>query len=235
MQPLTSKHAVEQHARRDPNSASTLTASESCRYRTKTMVVVYYDGRIQKSFEDLVRNIGSARNLLRKGKMAAKMEEIANMALDLSAPNDELSNQLSSKLGLLSQKKISLGYFRTTRTTCTPQSTTDAGDGFFDLTDKALEKAQNLCERAAHQHLREGRADREIEHAIKKLDVATNICDDELAKSFSTGTITSEEEVDSPQIPDTPPKPLRFSMISLEVDEEEYPLAQPSLVLAARA
>src|SRR5262249_8319915 len=48
--------------------------------RQRHLLVVYYDGQIQKAFESLVRSIGTGRNHLRKGKMEAKMNALAELA-----------------------------------------------------------------------------------------------------------------------------------------------------------
>lgn len=237
LQTPVSTHPVRQQAKRKRQSTSTSSLSAPCRYRTKTMVIVEYDSEVQKSFEGLVRNIGSARNLLRKSKMAAKMDKLANMALNLgSALDDDEPDPLSSKLGPPNQPRIGFCSVRTTRAMGPTCVSADSED-FFDVTDKALEKAQGLCERAAHLHLREGNADSQIDQTVKKLNKVTSLCQTELDKLTDDGKLKPEE--DGPALrasrAQPPPKALRFSMISLEVDEDESPVLQPSLPLTAQA
>jgi hypothetical protein len=44
------------------------------------MIIVYYDKAVQDAFEDLVKFVSSSRNVMRKGKMAAKMAEMKRAA-----------------------------------------------------------------------------------------------------------------------------------------------------------
>lgn len=50
------------------------------KYRTRSMIIVYYDSAVQTAFEELVKFISTSRNAMRKGKMAAKMAEIQRAA-----------------------------------------------------------------------------------------------------------------------------------------------------------
>jgi len=44
------------------------------------MIIIYYDGEVQRAFEDLVKFVSGSRNSMRKGKMAAKMAEMKRAA-----------------------------------------------------------------------------------------------------------------------------------------------------------
>lgn len=57
-------------------------------YRTRNMIIVYYDSYVQGFFDDLVRFISSSRNLMRKAKMAAKVAQIKKLA-EMDVPDDE--------------------------------------------------------------------------------------------------------------------------------------------------
>ncbi|KAF2272993.1 uncharacterized protein EI97DRAFT_191906 [Westerdykella ornata] len=149
--------------KRKPASLASGTSSPT-RYRSRAMmIIVHYDGQIQKQFETLVRSIGTGRNLLRKAKMAARAQALA--ALASSDDDDDGSDedlmakiQLRRRNGLPSmrtQSAISNGRAATSTSTTTPES-------LFDSTDKLLEQAQSLCERGAHQSLREGDCRKEL-------------------------------------------------------------------------
>jgi hypothetical protein len=43
------------------------------KYRTRSMIVVYYDSYVQVFFEDLIVFVSASRNMMRKAKMAAKV------------------------------------------------------------------------------------------------------------------------------------------------------------------
>lgn len=129
--------------------------------RSRSMIVVSYDGQLQQSFEHIVRAIGTGRNLLRKGKMVAKMEAMAALAGSDDDSDDD--DAVMSKMGYRSRTGLSsIRTQPTTPDTDVAKSSTTPVE-VFDAVDKALENAQSLCERAAHQSLREGDCRKELE------------------------------------------------------------------------
>jgi len=124
------------------------------KYRTRSMILVYYDSAVQKAFEGLVRNIGTARNNLRKGKMAARMKQMSAMV-----DNDESPFQMPGRRNGYSPK---MAFPRAGR-----RQEPSAGQGgapdIFEMADKNLEKSQSLCEVGAHQFLRDGECTVEID------------------------------------------------------------------------
>ncbi|CZT08391.1 uncharacterized protein RAG0_13477 [Rhynchosporium agropyri] len=58
------------------------------KFRTRSMIIVYYDDRVQIAFEELVKFVSGSRNSMRKGKMAAKMAEMKRAA-ELEIESDE--------------------------------------------------------------------------------------------------------------------------------------------------
>ncbi|KAI9053092.1 hypothetical protein LZ554_003361 [Drepanopeziza brunnea f. sp. 'monogermtubi'] len=58
------------------------------RYRTRSMIIVYYDSAVQTAFEDLVKFVSGSRNSMRKGKMAAKMAAMQRAA-ELEVDDDD--------------------------------------------------------------------------------------------------------------------------------------------------
>ncbi|KAF2248774.1 hypothetical protein BU26DRAFT_305577 [Trematosphaeria pertusa] len=160
-------------------------ASGPSKYRSRTMVVVYYDGQIQKSFETLVRAIGTGRNMLRKGKMAAKMDEMAALAgSDDDDDDDDDDDAVMSKIGYrhrtgLSSMRTRAAMMRSGRG---PNNSNSTPVGLFDSTDKALEQAQGLCERAAHQSLREGDCRKELDGVRKHFEEVLETAKKEVTK-----------------------------------------------------
>lgn len=54
------------------------------------MIIVYYDKAVQDAFEDLVKFVSGSRNVMRKGKMAAKMAEMKRAAeLEVDDEDDD--------------------------------------------------------------------------------------------------------------------------------------------------
>ena len=83
------------------------------KYRTRSMIIVYYDSAVQTAFEDLVKFVSGNRNAMRKGKMAAKMAEMrraAELEVDADDDDDGLDDLLAprGKDLLATQKNVSL-------------------------------------------------------------------------------------------------------------------------------
>jgi len=57
------------------------------KYRTRSMIIVYYDSYVQLFFEDLVKFVSVSRNMMRKAKMAAKVAQIKRLA-ELEMPDE---------------------------------------------------------------------------------------------------------------------------------------------------
>ncbi|KAK4466404.1 hypothetical protein QBC42DRAFT_83584 [Cladorrhinum samala] len=58
------------------------------KYRSRSMIIVYYDSYVQSFFEELVKFVSASRNMMRKAKMAAKVAQIKRLA-ELEAPDDD--------------------------------------------------------------------------------------------------------------------------------------------------
>ena len=54
--------------------------SAAPKYRTRSMIIVYYDSTVQSAFEELVKFVSGSRNTMRKGRMAARMAEMRRAA-----------------------------------------------------------------------------------------------------------------------------------------------------------
>ncbi|KAL8690529.1 MAG: hypothetical protein Q9218_004044 [Villophora microphyllina] len=132
--------------KRKSESADLSGASGPQRYRTRSMVIVCYDSAIQEAFESLVRDIAGARNNLRKGKIAASFK--ARMA-SISMGTDDNEDGYPTLNPKMLVKRI-------------PRGSSTAADPSFDEADGHLEAAQNLCEVAAHQFLRDGDCEEEL-------------------------------------------------------------------------
>ena len=158
--PLTAIHAL--HRKRRAGSDLSGGPCVQTPYRSKSMVIVYYDSEIQSAFEALVRNIAGARNNLRKGRNTATFK--ARMATIGMGPAAVPSVKGVGDFPILDPKMMlsSLGRSRPDR-----PSGTNATKGFEDA-DRDLDEAQSLCERAAHQFLRDGDSHTEIEGTRKR-------------------------------------------------------------------
>ncbi|KAF7947844.1 hypothetical protein EAE96_008921 [Botrytis aclada] len=73
--------------------------SHAPKYRTRSMIIVYYDSAVQTAFEELVKFVSGNRNAMRKGKMAAKMAEMRRAAeMEAEEETDDESESEASKV-----------------------------------------------------------------------------------------------------------------------------------------
>ncbi|CAK7273329.1 hypothetical protein SEPCBS57363_005597 [Sporothrix epigloea] len=79
--------SLQKHAKR---SGSIVSVEGVPKYRTRSMVIVYYDSYLQSFFEELVRFISTQRNLMRKAKMAARVAQIKRL-VELEMPTESSS------------------------------------------------------------------------------------------------------------------------------------------------
>ncbi|KAI0972686.1 hypothetical protein F4678DRAFT_471649 [Xylaria arbuscula] len=151
----------------------------SPKYRSRRMVMVYYDSYVQSFFEELVKFVSAQRNLMRKAKMAAKVAHIKRLA-ELEMPEGDEDDEGEMRLQYLSTRSYggalrnpALGLMpgrgmRTSALNGGLGSFNEKGD-IWDELDKGLESVQGLCERAAHQFLRDGDCNDEIEKIKSRL------------------------------------------------------------------
>ncbi|KAF2083125.1 hypothetical protein K490DRAFT_70169 [Saccharata proteae CBS 121410] len=170
------------------------------------MIVVYYDSEVQKAFENLVRNIGTGRNILRKGKMAARMEAMAATANlhdddddhSLNDMDDDHYDPLLAKIGY--RPRGGIGAFRTTRTMGPgARFDNDREAETYDLADVALEKAQSLCERGAHQSLRDGDCRTELEGVRESFEKVVQLCQTEVQRLEEKKVLKQQRETEAQQ------------------------------------
>ena len=218
--------------------------SAAPKYRTRSMIIVYYDSTVQTAFEELVKFVSGSRNAMRKGKMAAKMAEMRRAAeLEVAADEADEDDVMSGSWGLLAAQRtvaagkagdslfptglgddsadltkprlrymstgntgpsryytrpdnfgstLSVGLLRGYRRGGTDGSVPD----IFDELDKGLEWCQSQCEHAAHQFLRDGECNQEIENIKRKLVEVREFAEKEVQR-------LKNEELNSP------PKPVR--------------------------
>jgi len=224
-------------------------ASGPVKMRSRTMIVVHYDGQIQFLFEQLVRAIATGRNMLRKGKMAAKMDAMA--ALANSSDEDE-DDALMSKIGYRYRTGLASMRARSAMIRLADENTPIER---FDTTDKALEQAQALCEKAAHQSLREGDCRKELNgvttfflevQGIAKSETARHAARREKEQrdaAHNTEELTPppEAELEKHIIPTVVPAVIDVhapaKVVDIEVDDEEdddTPFVMPPIRLTSR-
>lgn len=172
---LTNSDALRLSQRkRKTASVASGDGSGPCKFRARAEVVVYYDGDTQKRFEHLVRAISSSRNAIRKGKMSAKVD-----ALSRSGSSSSDSSFLSGGEDMDCNRIASDFKYKSSRSRL-PAFGRNDGTEAFDKVDGRLEKAQSLCERAAHQILRDGDCTMELKQAKEHFSEALQMATEEL-------------------------------------------------------
>lgn len=252
--------ALHPSRKRKTPTVTSNNASGPPKFRSRMMVIVTYDGQIQKSFEALVRAIGTGRNMLRKAKMAAKAQEIAALAAFEEDESDDEDPYafVNSKIGHRHRTGLSSlrakGTMDVESEAATPATTPSE---IFDIPDKALELAQGLCEKAAHQSLRDGDCRKELE-GVKKhfqeiyerasVEVAKHLAkkqaEEEARKRDESNSAIEPMEVEpTPAVPDVKPTPIVAAGpppggIDIEVDDEDdddMDFVMPPIRLTSRA
>lgn len=195
-------------------------------YRSRSMIIVYYDSYVQSFFEELVKFVSASRNMMRKAKMAAKVAEIKRMA-ELEMPSDgdlRSSGELAPGDAMIAADpslpsrphgsggmmdlhlQYTSSYQFTAGSRLADMGPVDLGlaarplgpanaaysgsslglfkqDGdVYDELDKGLEFVQGMCERAAHQFLRDGECGEEIEKVKTRLGHTKEMADKEMAR-----------------------------------------------------
>ncbi|PNY25425.1 Uncharacterized protein TCAP_04637 [Tolypocladium capitatum] len=131
-------------------------------YRTRSVIIVYYDSYVQGFFDELVRFVSCSRNLMRKARMAARVAQIKRMA-ELEMPDGDNGG---GDDGLPSLRYMSTRRLGPVSAMGRPQpGGSDAADaelGVYETLDRALEFVQSTCEHGAHRFLRDADCEEEI-------------------------------------------------------------------------
>ncbi|EXM16606.1 hypothetical protein FoTM2_016828 [Fusarium oxysporum f. sp. vasinfectum] len=148
--------------REKPKSPSMMSKDDApAAYRTRSMITVYYDGYAQTFFDDLVMFASSGRNLICKAKLAVRVA-LAKKLAEQDVSDDGNNNNALPSLLYMSSRPFGL------------MSITRPGAGgqppdVYDRLDKGLEFVQSMCQKGAHQFLRDGDCNDEINKAQKRL------------------------------------------------------------------
>ncbi|VUC19960.1 unnamed protein product [Clonostachys rosea] len=148
-----------------PSSVVSAEGTVKPTYRTRSMIIVYYDSYVQGFFDELVRFTSSSRNLMRKAKMAAKVAQIKKLAEgNLEGEDGEVA--LPSLRYASSRRFGAMGGI--SRPGFGPSRANDQPD-IYDNLDKGLDFVQGTCEHGAHQFLRDADCNDEIKNIQSRL------------------------------------------------------------------
>jgi len=138
--------------------------------------VVWYDSRIQKAFEQLIRNMSTGRNKLREDKTTVKLMALADEVADEDEGDgdediDHETYLLRGRVG--DAERLKLPPWLALPHLGPPAIVMDVGEGDwrdrFSGIDGLLKSAQDRCEDGAHRVLREGNCREHIKQVQEKL------------------------------------------------------------------
>lgn len=187
--------------------------------RMRRQLVIYYDSHTQAELERTVRDIGNARNSLRKGKMSQLMRKSTN-GLDMFAATGR------SRESFRGMQLPPLEGFRRRTNGAPPTITTtnnnnnnnnSRNDSAFEFADKQLDIAQSLCETAAHQFLRAGDCAKELEDMLAKFKIVLQTATQEVTRLREE----KEREAEQEQTNHSPTHSSEFK--SLHAVEDDKP------------
>lgn len=158
---------------------------------TRRQLIIYYDSHTQAELEQTVRDIGNARNSLRKGKLSQLMQKSTN-GLDMFAATSR------SRESLRGMQLPPLEGFRRRANGAPTMTTTinnnSQNDSAFDFADKQLDIAQSLCETAAHHFLRTGDCAKELEDMLAKFQIVLQTATQEATRLREEKERAAEQE-----------------------------------------
>ncbi|KAJ5746218.1 hypothetical protein N7520_011400 [Penicillium odoratum] len=175
--------APTQQAGRKRGTEEAPSIDSSDRYEfvsTRYNVIIDYDGHTQQELEQIVKDIGIARNNIRRGKMSLMPPRIGLRT--------NLLNRSAAGAGGADQPSIaSLACVRSTRTATGLVGVTGTSNGVskdspFDFCDKQLELAHGLCETAAFQVLRSGDCGTELDGVEEKFKMLLEMTKNEVTR-----------------------------------------------------
>lgn len=162
---------------------------------TRHNVIIDYDGHTQKALEQIVRDIGIARNNIRRGKMS------------LMPPRMGIRSSILSRTaaGAAAESPMaSLACVRSTRTATGLVGVTGTSNGIskdspFDFCDKQLELAHGLCETAAFQVLRSGDCGTELDGVEEKFKMLLEMTTKEVTRLEKEKEEKMRQEEEAPE------------------------------------
>lgn len=211
---------IQNQEQQDANNEETVDAvpnTTGSLVSTRHNVIIHYDGHTQHCLEDMVRYIGTARNNIRRGRMAqmppmgfrSRMPPMLKHGDGGASPDLMLSNIRSAR-------------------NCGPPGPRQ-GVTAFDLADKHLEVAHGLCESAAYQFLRSGVCKTDLDGVDKNLKTLLGMAGAEVQLLSETRAQTpSEPESKSKMEAEEKSKPRSPSSPSATVEPTNKPQVSPN-------
>ncbi|KAJ4312543.1 hypothetical protein N0V84_009869 [Fusarium piperis] len=172
----TARARARAQVKKKPKSPSMMSNEDAPQaYRTRSLIIVFYDSYVQGFFDELVRFVSSSRNLMRKAKMAARVAQIKKLAEhNVSEDGSNGEDDLPSLRYMSSRRFGPMSISRSGPNSGPPD--------VYDNLDKGLEFVQSMCEHGAHQFLRDGDCNDEISKVQKRLTEVLEMANKEMER-----------------------------------------------------
>lgn len=149
---------------------------------TRHNVIIEYDGHTQKVLEEVVREIGVARNNIRRGRMsmmqrAGLRSGLLNKSVNTGSSNTAGGDSPLPVLASIRSTRVGAGVIGASRSL-----TSIRNESPFDFADKQLELAHGLCETAAYQVLRSGDCGTELDGVEEKFKMLLEATKNEIQR-----------------------------------------------------
>lgn len=222
-------HARAQVRKRHRSQSIVSVEGNPAAYRSRSMIIVYYDSYVESFFEELVKFVSASRNLMRKAKMAAKVAQIKRLAeLDNHDDDDDDDDDPDAPpRPLPSIRYLSAARSSAMSPVFARRGARGAGaeaNDFYDKLDKGLEYVQSMCERAAHQFLRDGDCNEEIGNISRRLGETKELAGKEMERIVREEPELAKETPEAPKFRTHRPPAVRRDLSSMK-----DPLAPSSL------
>lgn len=192
--------------KRGPDEAPSIDSSDRYAFvSTRHNVIVEYDGHTQKVLEEIVRDIGVARNNIRRGRMSMMPRTglrsgLLNKTASVGSNNAPGGEPQLPALASIRSTRAGAGVV-----SVSGSLTSIRKESPFDFADKQLELAHGLCETAAYHVLRSGDCGTELDGVEEKFKMLLEATNSEVQRLEAE---KSREKAEAPaSAEETPAKP----------------------------
>lgn len=204
--------------KRSADEASSLDPSDRYEFvSTRHNVIIDYDGHTQKVLEEVVRDIGFARNHIRRGRIAMMPRNGLRSGFFNKTVNIGTNNTANGESPL-----AALACVRSTRTGAdvvgVSESTNLLKGSPFEFADKQLELAYGLCETAAYQVLRSGDCATELDGVEEKFKMLLEVATSEVKRLEEEKSMQQDKAPAPSEEPPlkTPPTPAAMRLARMQ-------------------
>ncbi|KAF5706057.1 hypothetical protein FGLOB1_7623 [Fusarium globosum] len=149
--------------RKKPKSPSMMSNEGAlAAYRTRQMIIVYYNDHVSSFFNDLAKFASSSQDLIRKAKLAARIAQITKFV------EQDISEDGNNDDALLLFQYMMLTRRISPKSISRPGANNRPLD-VYDRLNTRLKSVQTMCEHCARQFLRDGDCNAEIIKVQKRL------------------------------------------------------------------